>query len=240
MLPMPNNVAKVFYVLDFDRTLVNTDKLYDILKDVLEKETNSDVSRLLDVARIESEEAGGSFETIDYLRRLLAEGYHEDAWPRVQRAFNAQAQHEDALEPGAKELLGLLADKSLLHGIITFGNEAWQLAKLEATGLLAMPYLVTSIKEKGLLLSGWKHHSDSSFIIPPAMTRDFTPVVVESIVFLDDKAVSFQDLPTGVQGVFVRSPSGELLPSQEGALPEGVTSVVGLSGAIELLFPAHD
>ena len=98
-----------------------------------------------------------------------------------------------------------------------------------------MPHLVTRIKEKGHLLAGWKQE-DGTFIIPPAMTRLFEPMRVYKIVFIDDKAVSFKDLPSGVQGVYVRSPDGKVLPSQMGELPSGVATVIGLDGAIELLF----
>lgn len=224
-----------FYVLDFDRTLVDTDKLYVILEKVLERDTNIGM-RDLNEEKAVIEADGDSFSIIESLRRLLADSNSSVDWLDVQQAFINEARQTDVLEPYAAELLKLLDDKQLPYGIITFGNEAWQLAKIEAAGLTAVPHVVTNIKEKGQLLSGWKHDSNDSFIIPPAMTRNFDPLVVDSIIFLDDKPVSFSNLPSGVHGVLVKSPTRALLPSQRGTLPSTVSSVTGINGAIELLF----
>jgi hypothetical protein len=227
--------VSTYYVLDLDRTLADTQHLYKVLDTVLERDTTVKVDQLYE-ERAATESEGGVYNTIDHVKRLLADASSDITWQQVQQAFISEAQRDKAaLEPHAAELLQLLDDNNLPHGILTYGSEAWQLAKIEATGLMEVPHLVTQIKEKGRLLAGWKH-TDGSFIVPPSMTRDFIPLVVDSIVFLDDKAISFKDIPTGVQGVCVRSPSGELLPAQQGELPSSVTTVVGLNGAIELLF----
>lgn len=224
-----------FYVIDFDRTLVNTEKLYEVLELVLERDSDVGAQRLNE-ERAAIEANGESFAMINSLRRILKDANSTVSWQELQRAFILEAQHTDGvLEPYAAELLQILNDRQLPYGIITYGSETWQLAKIEAAGLMDVPHLVTGIKEKGRLLTGWKHAEDS-FIIPPAMTRDFTPLKVDSIIFLDDKAVSFNDMPTGVRGVFVKSPTRKLLESQRGVLPSSVTTVVGLNGAIELLF----
>ena len=224
-----------FYVIDMDRTLVNTEKLYDVLEIVLKRHTNISVDMVND-ERTEIEARGESFKLINTLDRLLETHKSKVSWLEVEQAFIQEArQTKGVFEPYAQDLLKLLDDKQIPYGIITYGNEAWQLAKIEAADLGDVPHLVTRIKEKGALLAGWKE--GNSFIIPPAMTRDFKPLTVDSIVFLDDKAVSFQDIPEGVRGIFVRSPTRELLPSQMGTLPSGVETVQGLNGAIELLFP---
>ncbi|MDN5274228.1 MAG: hypothetical protein JWP06_129 [Candidatus Saccharibacteria bacterium] len=224
-----------FYVIDLDRTLVNTEKLYEVLELVLERDTDVGTQRLNE-ERAAIEANGESFVMVNSLRRILEAANSTVSWQELQRAFILEAQHTGGvLEPYAAELLQILNDRQLPYGIITYGSEAWQLAKIEAAGLMDVPHLVTRIKEKGRLLTGWKHAGDT-FIIPPAMTHDFTPLEVDSIVFLDDKAVSFNDMPTGVRGVFVKSPTRELLESQRGALPSSVATVVGLNGAIELLF----
>jgi hypothetical protein len=228
-------MSNPFYVIDLDRTLVNTERLYEVLEFVLERDTDVSVQQLKEEREV-IEANGDSFVMTNTLRRLLEDANSAVSWQQVQQAFIREAQRiDDVLEPYAAELLQLLNDKQLPYGIITFGSEAWQLAKIEAAGLLDVPHLVTRIKEKGQLLTGWKH-SENTFIIPPAMTRDFTPLTVDSIIFLDDKAVSFNDMPTRVRGVFVKSPTRELLDSQRGTLPPSVETVIGLNGAIELLF----
>lgn len=223
----------IFYVIDFDRTLVNTEKLYDVLEVVLKRHTDINVG-MINAEREEMEARGESFKLINTLDHLLQAHRDDVSWLDVERAFVKEAhQTEGVLESYAAELLKLLDDRHIPYGILTYGNEAWQLAKVEAAGLADVPHLVTRIKEKGQLLSGWKH--GDSFVVPPAMTKDFQPLRVDSIVFLDDKAVSFQDIPKGVRGICVRSLTGELLPSQKGDLPSGVETVFGLNEAIELL-----
>jgi hypothetical protein len=223
-----------FYVIDFDRTLVNTEKLYDVLDTVLERLTDIDVG-MINVERVEIEARGESFKLINTLDHLLRASKGSVNWLDVERAFIKEARETDGiLEPYATDLLKSLDDRHIPYGILTYGNEAWQLTKVEAADLINVPHLVTRIKEKGQLLAGWKH--GDLFVIPPAMTKDFQPLTVDSIVFLDDKAVSFQDIPEGVRGICVRSPFRELLPSQRGDLPSGVETVSGLNEAVELLF----
>lgn len=225
----------VFYVLDLDRTLANTERLYDVLQEVLERYTNVTVE-MLNEERAAVESRGESFKMIHSLRHLLEKTRSNVDWEQIERTFIETAlQTDGVLEPHALDLLEILDSKRLPYGIITYGNEAWQLAKIEAAGLLSVPHLVTRIKEKGHLLAGWQR-SDGSFVIPPAMTQNFQSIAVDSIVFLDDKAISFKDIPEGVRGIFVRSPLRDLLPSQMGTLPEGVETVSGLRGAIDILF----
>jgi hypothetical protein len=229
--------ANVFYVLDFDRTLASTDKFHDILETVIEQETTIKVSQLR-TARQVAERAGESFDTVEYLRQFLKGVQSEKTWYQIQQIFIRQAQKRDLLEPGAAELFRILNERKLPYGIITFGGEAWQLAKIEAAQLMDVPHVVTHIQEKGRILSGWKHEG-GQFIIPPALTRDFQPLYVSKIVFLDDKPKSFIDIPDGVQGLHIRPLAMNRIPGsrpQFSSLPSQVKSVVGLQGAVDLLF----
>lgn len=223
-----------FFVLDFDRTLGNTDAFHDILERVIEEETMLK-SDFLAHARFTAEKQGKSFNTIEYLRTYLEETDDSRSWFDIQRKFITAAQKEDTLEPDAAELLRLLDKENIPYGILTYGGEAWQLAKLEGANLLQIPHLVTHIQAKGVLLSEWKQAS-GKFLIPPAMTRTFEPFLVDTIFFLDDKTVSFENMPAGVQGIRIRPPEGIKLPAQRGTLPAGVVEVEGVRGAIELLF----
>lgn len=224
-----------FFVLDFDRTLGNTEKFHDVLEQVIKEEVATITIGSLRAARARAEAAGKSFDTIDYVRQFLTQST-TTTWQDVLQAFIRQAKTQDMLLPHAAELLRLLDEKKIPYGIITYGGEAWQLAKIEAANLLAVPHLVTHIEEKSRILAGWKHHDNESFVIPPALTRDFRPLTVDMIVFLDDKAKSFHLIPAGVKGIHVHSATQPPLPSQQGVLPPDVTSVAGLDGAIKLLF----
>lgn len=223
-----------FYLLDFDRTIANTDAFHILLKDILATHTSITKEEFNHI-RAEVERTGNSFSTVKYVRHMLAERKSDKNWYELERLFIDAAHQEDTLQPYATELLTILKGKHIPYGILTYGDEAWQLAKLEAAQLLSVPHLVTRIEQKGKILSGWKHANDR-FVIPPALTEDFQPLAVRSIVFLDDKAKSFADLPGGVKGVYVQAVSGKILPSQKGLIPAGVTPVKGLLEAIKLLF----
>lgn len=225
---------KLFYALDLDKTLIDTDKLYDVLDIALERHTAINLDDLRK-ERTAIEMYGESFDTIGRIQQLLTETRSSVSWQEIQQSFVAEAQKNEVLEPYAAELLKILDDRNLAYGIITFGHETWQHTKMKAAGLVNVPRIVTEIKEKGQILTSWKQ-TDGSFIIPPAMSHDRIPLHVNSVVFLDDKAISFKDIPEGVRGVCIRSPTRELLPSQQGALPPLVESVSGLANAIELLF----
>lgn len=234
MSMLENNPASVFFVLDFDRTIGNTNKSHDVLEGVIERYT-SITRQELQEARSQIEQTGASFDTVDYIKTMLIQAASPVTWLEIEEKFITEAHSQDMLEPHAAELLEILNKKKIPYGIITYGNEAWQLAKLQAARLFEVPHLVTHILEKGQLLAGWKHGHET-FIIPPALTLDFHPLEVNSIIFLDDKAKSFANLPSGVKGVHIRSVSGQVLPSQQGTLPPDVASVAGLAGVIELLF----
>ena len=227
--------ADTFFVLDFDRCTGNTDGIQAVLEEVLQEETGISPDTF-HAARTRIESEGKTFDTIRHVHMLLAEANSPVTWEHIREKLIEKAKSVDLLLPHARELIDILRERKLPHGIITYGvEEAWQLTKLEITGLLDVPHLVTRIEEKGKLLTGWKR-DDGSFGIPPALNTGLVPPVVSRIVFLDDKAKSFWGIPEGVEGVHVVAPGGNTLPSQQGEVPASVTDVVGIDGAIKLLF----
>ena len=227
--------ADTFFVLDFDRCTGNTDGIQAVLEEVLQQETGIS-PEAFHAARTRIEGEGKTFDTIRHVHMLLAEAGSTVSWEHVRTKLIERASGVDLLLPHARELLDMLKEKKLPHGIITYGvEEAWQLTKLEITGLLSVPHLVTHIEEKGKLLTGWKL-DDGTFGIPPALDEGLVPPTVSRIIFLDDKAKSFWGIPDGVEGVHVIAPGGNKLPSQQGDTPTSVTEVTGIDGAIKLLF----
>lgn len=225
-----------FFVLDFDRCTGDTDGIQAVLEKVLE-EAGISVDKFHETrAQIEAE--GKTFDTIHRVRLLLEEARVNITWPQLRERLLEVAKTRDLLLPHARELFLMLRERNIRHGIITYGvEEAWQLTKLEAAGLLNIPHLVTHIEEKGQLLTGWKQ-DNGMFLIPPALSEDFRTVAVAELVFLDDKARSFKGIPTGVRGVHVVAPGGNILPVQQGEVPASVVDVTGLDGAINELFKA--
>jgi hypothetical protein len=227
--------ADTFFVLDFDRCIGNTNGIQSVLEEVLQRETGIS-PETFHAARTRIEGEGKTFDTIRHVHLLLDEAGSAVTWEHIRAELIKEAKKTDLLLPHARELLAILDEKELPYGIITYGvEEAWQLTKLEIADLLAVPHLVTHIEEKGRLLTGWKQ-TDGSFIVPPALSRDFKPRTVSRLIFLDDKAKSFWGIPEGVEGVHIIAPGGNTLPAQQGDVPESVTDVTGIDGAIKLLF----
>jgi len=233
-MEMPrSNHADKYYVIDFDRCLGSTGKLQTLLEQIVNEET-SITHKELGQAHVEAITSGGSFDSVRFIEeRLRASGDIED-WERIVKLFIHKAQQVDMCEPNARDLLDTLDQKDAPYGILTFGGLLWQTMKIEAARLEHVPYMITNTKEKSHVLTKWKQQ-DGTFRIPEEL-RIGGVAEANSLVLLDDKAISFKDMPEGVRGIQVLPYDGsELLLSQRGALPDHVVVVRGLAGAIELI-----
>ena len=184
-----------FYILDFDHCLGNTNKLQEVLQEVIERETGIH-PHVISKAREEYRKNGGSFDTATYVKQLFDQaGKDSEAeWQTIETLFIRESQVMDMLEPYAEELLRILQERQLPFGVVTYGGKEWQEAKLAASGLMAMPHLVTDVKEKGYLLSSWRQ-ADKTFLLPDVLTGE-NRLQAKNLVFIDDNPVSFVGIPT--------------------------------------------
>lgn len=224
---------RTFYVLDFDRCIGDTARFHTVLEEAIEHVTDihpADIRK----ARIETELSGGSFDTAKYVMRVLESTKSSVSWDDICSEMIKRACREDMLEPHARDLLRILNERRACYGILTYGGEAWQRAKITASRLESVPYLITDMHAKGQVLASWQQ-PDGTFVIPPGLAGERS-LIADSLVLIDDKAASFQDIPLGVRGFHVVWSDRELLPSQAGKLPPGVITAHGMIGVIELLF----
>lgn len=231
-----NDYTDVFFVLDFDRCLGRTEKLQALLEEAITNEGIVDLG-MIQYAHREVKKTGGSFDTAAYVRQVLKDRQLDvnRIWGKIEADFIASAQHEDVLEPHAKELLDILYERQLPFGIVTFGGYDWQTAKLRASGLIDLSYIITSYKEKGRMIASWQQQ-DRSFLIPEELSGE-GGLTVRRVVLIDDKPVSFDDIPGEVIGVCVSpTATGDRLA----LLPANVTVAEGIEKAIRLLFSSND
>lgn len=205
-----------FYIVDFDRTLVDTDKLNEVFIEIAEqfgaisreqiKKADEDVKR-----------SGDSFDTAGYVRdRLADEGRSED-WDKLEKQFIHESRSLNYLLPGAAELLEWLASSGKHYGILTYGNPLWQRIKMTAAGFNHSRHIILQQKHKGKVISSWQR-SDGSFRLPDEMGGGSA----SSIVLIDDKAVSFDEFPSmPSRGYWVCDPAHEL-EVQKGEVPSNV------------------
>lgn len=218
-----------FYIVDFDRTLVDSDKLFEVFIGIAHN--YFDIPReQIEKANEDMKARGDSFDTAGYVREHLYELDRGDEWNSLKKAFVQECQALNMLLPGAAELIEWLESNDKQYGILTYGNPMWQGLKITAAGFEQTNHIVMVHKEKGRLISSWQDES-GIFNLPEA----FGSGVVDRIIMIDDKAVSFSEFPgEPSHGYWVLDPANEL-PSQQGSVPDNVTRCKDLYAAIDTL-----
>ena len=222
--------ANTFYIIDFDRTLADSDKLLEVFIEV--------ANEFFEIPREQIEQAdadvkarGDSFDTASFVRTYLHEHGQENKWQELEKHFIHQSRSLNMLMPGASDLLDHLRSTGQRYGILTYGNPLWQHLKLAAAGFNHVNRIVMERKEKGKLISSWQQ-PDGQFVLP----QEFGGGTAMCIVMFDDKAVSFDGFPpVPSHGYQVVDPAN-ILPSQGGGVPANVTQVPDLTMAQQLEF----
>lgn len=224
----------VFYVLDLDRCLVNTEKLLALLLEIIERDAGIS-SEEVDIARRECERAGGTFDIVDYVMGSFDERGQDGParWDVIKRDFINESRRHEMLALHARELLAALDQRRIRYGIVTYGMDVWQLIKIAAAGLGDIPHTVTHDVVKGRLLSSWQLAS-GHFLIPRALSGA-KGLVAERVVFVDDKPISFGNIPPEVIGICALAPGVVWNDKQLARLPSSVSVVEGMKGVIKLL-----
>ncbi|MDB5183756.1 MAG: hypothetical protein JWO07_437 [Candidatus Saccharibacteria bacterium] len=218
-----------FYIVDFDRTLVDSDKMLEVFIEVTQEFMDMPKAQI-ESAHADVKMRGDSFDTAGYVRdSLFAEGNGEQ-WDQLEKRFIHESRSLNYLMPSAAELLEWLAANGKRYGILTYGNPLWQHLKLTAAGFNHARHMILEQKEKGKLISTWQNN-DGSFRLPDALGRRSA----SHIVMIDDKAVSFDNFPgSPSKGYWVLDPANEL-PSQQGTVPPNVQRYNDLQSVIQAL-----
>jgi len=224
----PAKKVDLFYLLDFDRCLASTSKFQLLLERVVEKQTAITMAEMHQARQ----DFIGTFDLASYVRGRLTSMHQdgEERWVRIESEFVDMALGQDLLEPGAHQLLRALDSRELPYGIVTYGGDAWQRAKIAAAGLLYVPHLVTGQKEKGLLIADWQR--ENGYQLPPQLADN---VFAQRLVFVDDKPFSFVGLPPDVRGICV-TPIEDAMETDVSLLPKNVEVAHGLREVTRLLF----
>ena len=230
-----NRVDKhhTFFVLDFDRTLADSDKLLRAFIEVVNQYIDLPLEQV-EKMNADVRRKGDSFDTATYVRdRLLAHHTKED-WDRLEKQFIQESRPLDMLMPGAAELLDFLEENQLPYGVLTYGNPLWQRLKLAASKFNHVRRIVTTNKYKGELIASWQQEN-GAFILP----GEFASAHAQRIVLIDDKAQSFRGFPEQNAIGYQVVDYAQLLPAQSGALPRNVTHLPSLSELIPILAKEH-
>ncbi len=223
---MSNTQKSEFYIVDFDRTLADSDKLLEVFIEIAEDYIHIPAEQI-NKAHEDVKARGDSFDTASYVRDHLADVGEGEKWSKLEKRYIHESRALNYLLPGASELLEWLAANGKRYGILTYGNPLWQRIKLTAAGFNHVGHIIMEHKEKGRFIRNWQQ-PDGLFRLP----HELGGGNVERIVMIDDKAVSFADFPTEPSvGYWVLDPAHEL-PSQRGEVPGNVSRYDDLRSVI--------
>lgn len=222
-----------FFVLDLDRCLIDTAALHELFVAIVVENTTISRRQLHDAVR-QTELSGGSFDSVAFVQNRLNHAGKPLHMDRLLAWFVSEAGRKECFMPGARDVLKLLSAHKVPYGIMTYGDELWQRAKLQAAGMSGVPALVTAQKEKGKIIASWQQ-PNGIFRLPAELSASAS-CNVDFITLVDDKAISFHGLPSGTDGLYVLPLEGDAqLRSQRGSVPSNVTPVRGLTAALPLV-----
>ena len=214
-----------FYGFDFDRTIGRTSDIAKDFVDYIEQE-DPVVGDALRMSQREIEASGGSFDMVGVLRGM---GSH--ILGNCVEGFIGTHRNPGYLEDGAEQLLSGVTDHGHRSGIMTFGGEDWQTAKLRVSSVDALPHMILDKKGvKGTLIASWYNPETGLYQLP----EEFGGGFVEEVVLVDDKPVEFNgfpDLPSAKGYLFTGGikPDVETSPQPVvGTLPRNVEEVASL------------
>ncbi len=225
----PSNQNAEYYIVDFDRTLADSDKLTEVFVEIAEQYNAISREQVLK-ADADMKQLGDSLDTASYVRNHLAEQGKTEQWEQLEKRFIHESRSLNYLLPGAAELLEWLAANGKRYGILTYGNPLWQRLKLTAAGFNHVHHIVMEQKEKGKLISSWQR-SDGTFRLPDALGRG----TADYIVMIDDKAVSFADFPAAPSHGYWVVDLAHVLLSQQGSVPSNVQQMNDLPTLLKSL-----
>ncbi len=218
-----------FYIIDFDRTLADSDKLIEVFIEIADKyfHISSDQIRKVDA---EVKQRGDTFLLATYVRDHLSSENRLDDWQGMEKMFIHESRALNYQLDGANELLEWMDENNKRYGILTYGDSLWQRLKLTAAGFNHVHHIIMDHKEKGRFISGWRQQ-DGTFNIP----KELGGGVAERVIMIDDKAVSFLDYPDRPSHGYWVLDSGHELLSQKGTVPDNVTRYSNLNEVVQKL-----
>lgn len=217
----------VFFAVDFDRCLTKGEAFGLLIMEILDEMGIVSYVELNEAKEL-VESSGGSFAMLTYLRDR---GYLDiETEEKMARTFRERAMRDrhKYVADDADELFAYLLEEQIPHAIISYGENSWQELKIEAAGFADVPHQVVSHPRKSDEIRSWLT-PDGRFALP----RIFNGQTVKDVVLIDDKAVAFTALPPHVRGYWMRNKDGSLLVSQQGSVPDSVTTVYDFKSVIE-------
>jgi len=218
---MNEGSVTTFYLLDLDRTLLDTEKAAELLRTVVARYSPK---LAVELARNVEDYSllGESFSMRDFIVEKVGEAEATE----IEARFIAAASDQDLLNIGAHALMAYIRTlPDAAFGILTYGSLGGQTMKIRAAGMADVPSLVTGETFKGEQISSWRGE-DGLYHLPEELGGG----TAATIAFVDDKPFSFKGLTADCRGYWVKS----LYDAGKEKLPSYITPVETLLEIIEL------
>lgn len=215
----------VFHILDLDRTLLDTSKLAQCLKEIIASH-DIKLSQDIDTELTRHAQEQKSFFIFEYIAKR--NGY--DKLNNYIDELNYSTPSCELLLPGVAERIAFARSQpGWSMGILTYGSPSDQNIKLKLAGLQAERRLVIDVPHKGKLIASWKL-PNGKYKLPV----EFGGHTVDILTLDDDKLIAFKDLPEDVLGQWVTNASiGGSVEMQK--LPANIRLVSNLEGSVAYL-----
>ncbi len=186
---------RVVYILDLDRTLLNTTTVMQVFVAVCDAMGID--SSVIAQAEQESFRHGQSFQALEILKTIASTELIEKF---SQRLFEESKKHRLLYEDAASLLAYLTQASHVDVMILTYGHGDWQRMKIQAAGLLNMHTVVTQEVMKSEILNAWVQAGGVS--VPDMGTYN-------TAVFVDDKPISFSHISSQYASYLVNRSGGD-------------------------------
>jgi FMN phosphatase YigB (HAD superfamily) len=220
----------LFVVIDLDRTLLDTDKLNELLCQVVDASNDARLDDGDPYAYI-LRQAGKSFSVSNYLNERFGPDANAMAWLRLQEAAH---EHPTLLHAGASQLLATLDQQAVPYGLVTYGEANNQQAKLRLVHAVLgkqadeLPYLITDEPNKAQWIAHhWKRTGDSAFHIHETLSRE--GLRTDRVVIIDDKAMNTATDDPGICGILIDNRGGDGTATPTPTIAD-VAEIVAASG----------
>ena len=185
------NSSDVLYVIDLDRTLIDTDKVISLLVDSL---NDSGIDGKAFVKRLEK----ARLDEADLDAKKEIDKFGTDVWEKFSDYFHAEANKQKVVYDDANNFLAKLDSLSRKYMILTYGvSKQWQELKISAAGFGRIKYVISNTRDKSRLIQGWL--DNRNIYHPPG----FDSLKARNVILIDDRPASFVYLNKNLTGYLV-------------------------------------
>ncbi|HEX5797053.1 MAG TPA: hypothetical protein VFX86_01535 [Candidatus Saccharimonadales bacterium] len=208
--------ADDLYILDFDRTLLDVYAVMELT------ERACDIVGI-EFAGIGKDQVDASAEARSYSPLETIKMAGGDKLMQFKQGFINLADPDKLVFPDGRRYLETLKKKDKPHMILTYAVDIeWQKIKLEASGLIDVPHVITLDPKKGQIIANWLNQGGKYDPGLPGINP------AGRIVLIDDRLRAFEYFPDDCKGFYLARERND-----RADLPDNVKMISSLDQIID-------